>query len=108
MGDEDEPVVLLTPNSRIVGFAQQSSGFGQRVEHGLQIEGRSADYLEHVGCGGLLLQGLGKIAGALSQLVQEARVLDGDDCLIGEARDQLDLLVSERSNLLAENNDDTN
>ena len=28
----------------------------QRVEHGLQIEGRAADDLEHVGGGGLLLQ----------------------------------------------------
>src|SRR5215831_1242442 len=27
-----------------------------RSEHGLQLAGRAADHLEHVGCGGLLLQ----------------------------------------------------
>jgi hypothetical protein len=27
----------------------------ERIEHGLQIEGRAADDLEHVGGGGLLL-----------------------------------------------------
>ena len=33
-------------------------------------------------------------------LVEQARVLDGDDGLVGEALDQLDLLVGEGSNLL--------
>ena len=43
----------------------------------LQIEGRSADDLEHVGGGGLLLQ-------RFAQLVEQAGVLDGDDGLGGE------------------------
>ncbi len=30
--------------------------FGKRIEHRLQVEGRAADHLEHVGGGGLLLQ----------------------------------------------------
>ena len=64
--------------------------FDQRVEHRLQIEGRAADDLEHVGGGGLLLQ-------RLAQFVEQARVLDGDDRLGGEVRHQLDLLVSERA-----------
>ena len=34
--------------------------------------------------GGLLLQRLGKIIGALAQLVEQPRVLDGDDGLRGE------------------------
>ena len=66
----------------------------QRVQHGLQIEGRAADDLEHV-CGrGLLLQ-------QFAQLVEQARVLDGDDGLRGEVLDQLDLFIGERANLLA-------
>jgi hypothetical protein len=32
-----------------VGLAQPGSGFDQRIEHGLEIEGRAADDLEHVG-----------------------------------------------------------
>ena len=64
------------------------------IEHRLQIEGRAADHLEHVGGGGLLLQ-------RFAQLVEQARVLDGDDRLGGEVRHQLDLLVGERPHLLA-------
>ena len=64
------------------------------IEHRLQIEGRAADDLEHVGGGGLLLQQ------TLAQLVEQPRVLDGDDGLGCEVRDQLDLLVGERTHLM--------
>src|SRR5262249_11714982 len=63
-------------------------------EHGLQIEGRSADALEHVGGCGLLLE-------RLPQLIEQPRVLDGDDGLVGETLDQFDLLVGEQPHLLA-------
>jgi hypothetical protein len=43
----------------------------------LQIEGRAADQLEHIGRGGLLLQ-------RLAQLVEQAGIFNGDDCLGGE------------------------
>ena len=36
----------------------RAADFDQRIEHRLQIEGRAADDLEHVGGGGLLLQRL--------------------------------------------------
>ena len=78
----------------VVGGAQPGRRFHQRVEHRLQIEGRAADHLEHVGGGGLLLQ-------RFAQLVEQPRVLDGDDRLGGEILDQLDLLVGERADLLA-------
>jgi hypothetical protein len=42
----------------------------------------------------LLLQGLAQVVGALAQLIEQARVFDGDDGLTGKVRDQLDLLVS--------------
>ena len=58
----------------LIRLAQLGSRRSQRVEHGLQIERRAADDLEHVGGGGLLLQGF-------AQLVEQARVLDGDDGL---------------------------
>src|SRR5262245_9834168 len=72
---------------------QSCSRLDQSIEYLLQIEGRAADHLEHVGGGGLLLEGL-------SQLVEEARVLDRDDSLAGEVRDQLDLLIGEGTDLL--------
>ena len=70
--------------------------FHQRIEHRLQIEGRAADDLEHVGGRGLLLQGF-------TQFVEQSRVLDCDDGLVGEARDQCDLLVGKGTNLLTVN-----
>ena len=71
-----------------VRLAQPCGRLDQRVEHRLQIEGRAADDLEHVGGGGLLLQ-------RFAQLVEQPRVLDSDDGLGGEVLDQLDLLVGE-------------
>ena len=47
----------------------------------------------------------GKIVGALAKLVEQARVLDGDDGLGGEARHQLDLLVGEGAHLPVKNQD---
>ena len=83
---------------RYVRLAQPRRRLDQRIEHRLQIEGRAADDLEHVGGGGLLLQ-------RFAQLVEQAGVLDGDDGLGGEVRDQLDLLVGERPHLLAVDGD---
>ena len=75
------------------------------VEHRLQLARRAGDDLEHVGGRGLLLQRLGEIVGALAQLVEQPRILDGDDGLGGEVLHQLDLLVGERTHLLAVNAD---
>ena len=41
-----------------VGLAKARRRFDECVEHRLQIEGRAADHLEHVGGGGLLLQAI--------------------------------------------------
>jgi hypothetical protein len=63
------------------------------LQHRLEIEGRSADDLEHIGGGGLLLQ-------RFAQLVEQAGVLDRDDGLGSEVLDQLDLLVGEWADFL--------
>ena len=65
------------------------------LEHRLQIRPASCDDLQHLGGRGLLLQRLAEIVGALAQLVEQPRVLDGDDGLGGEVLHQLDLLVGE-------------
>src|SRR6266480_2227491 len=72
---------------RTFGRAQPGRRLDQRVEHGLQVEGRAADDLEHIGGGGMLLQ-------RFAQLVEQPCILDGDDGLVGESRDQLDLFRS--------------
>ena len=83
----------------ILRLAQAGGRRDQGVEHRLQIEGRAADDLEHVGGGGLLLQ-------RFAQLVEQPGVFDRDDGLCREIRDQLDLLVRERADLLAVNTKD--
>ena len=66
--------------------------FRQRVENRLQVEGRAADRLEHVGRRRLLLQRLAQFSRARLHLVEQADILDGDHRLVGEGLDQLDLL----------------
>ena len=90
-----------TNDARRIRFAQPRCRGNQRIEHLLQIERRATDDLEHVGGGGLLLEGYGEVVGALAQLVKQPRVLDGDDGLGGKVLHQFDLLVRERSHFCA-------
>jgi hypothetical protein len=46
-----------------------------------------------------------QLLGSLSQLVQQSRILDGDDCLRSKILHQRDLLVGEEANLLAKDSD---
>src|SRR5262249_22212608 len=76
----------------MVRFAKPRRRLRKCVEHRLQIEGRAADHLEHVGSGSLLLQ-------RFAQLAEQARVLDGDDGLLGEGCQKSDVILLERSHL---------
>src|SRR6516225_972524 len=50
-----EKPIFLADNCGLVGSAEPGSGFNKGLQHGLQIESRAADDLEHVGSSGLLL-----------------------------------------------------
>src|SRR5262245_14408433 len=76
-------------NVSYIGLANPGGRFDQRIKHRLQIERGAADELEHIGGGGLLLEGL-------AQFVEQPRILDRDHRLSGEIFNQLDLLVGER------------
>src|SRR5215471_7411282 len=71
------------------------------MEYWLRLEPRTTDNLENVGGGGLLLQ-------RLAQFVEQARVLDGDDRLGGEVRNELDLLVRKWPDFGAVDDEGTN
>ena len=58
--------------------------------------------LQHLRGRRLLLQRLGQFARARLHLVEQPHVLDRDHRLVGEGRDQLDLLVGERPHLRAD------
>src|SRR5262249_20418627 len=67
-------------DERSVGIAQPRRRPDKGTRHRLQVKSRAADDLQHVGGGGLLLQGF-------PQLVKQAGVLDGDDSLLREILD---------------------
>src|SRR5262249_40152113 len=68
--------VLGEPDGSPIRAAKASRRLGERVEHRLQIEGRAADDLEHVGGGSLLLQRFGELARACLHVVEQPHVLD--------------------------------
>src|SRR5258705_196199 len=80
----DEPLVCSTKSTSILD---------KRFENGLEVKDRTADDLEYLGRGGLLLQGLSEIAVALLHLLKQTRVLNGDDGLVGEGLQQLNLPI---------------
>jgi hypothetical protein len=49
---------LLPHNGRHVCVAKAGGRFNEHVEHGLKVEGRAANGLQHIGGGSLLLQRL--------------------------------------------------
>src|SRR5262245_63350363 len=69
---------------RTIGVTQPCGSLYEGIEHRLQIERRSADHLEHIGGGGLLLE-------AFAQLAKGTRVLDRDDGLLGDIWTWLDM-----------------
>src|SRR5262249_19694942 len=62
--------------------------FQHSFKYRLQLAGRTADHFQNVGGRCLLLQ-------RFAELVQQARVLDGDDRLGGEGLDERYLFVAE-------------
>src|SRR5262249_31179162 len=52
----NEYAAFPSTDHRLVSVAKLGSRLDQRIEHGLQVESRTADDLKHVGCGGLLLE----------------------------------------------------
>src|SRR6266567_1028347 len=72
-----------------------------RIEDWLEIRLRPADHAQDFTRRRLLLQRLGQVAVAFLQLLEEAHILDGDDGLVRECLEQLDLRIAERDCLHA-------
>src|SRR5215471_17219446 len=94
IGDLPEHVAILARYADHVGLAEPRCRFPKGIENRLQVKGRAADNLEHVGGGSLLLQ-------RLAQFVEQPGVLDGDNRLACKTLNQLDLFVGEEADLLA-------
>ena len=59
------------------GLADAGRLLQHGLKHGLKLAWRAADDLQDLGGRGLLLQRFTQIVGALTQLIEQARVLDG-------------------------------
>src|ERR1700730_2124800 len=88
-----QQLAVETEDIGSISPTQPNRALGHGLKDRLKIERRAADDLKHVGCGCLLLQSLRKVGGALAQFIEQSRVLDSDDRLGGEVRDQSNLLV---------------
>ena len=80
---------------------QVQSAADDGVEGRLRVGRRVTDDLENFRRRRLLLQRFAQVIRALTQLIEQPRILDGDNGLRGEVLDQLDLLLVERPHLLA-------
>src|SRR5215471_18089740 len=80
-----------------IRLAQTRGGCGNGIDDGLQVGCRLADDAEDLTCSRLLLKGFAK-------LIEQPRVLDGDDGLGGEVLHQFDLPAGEGAHLLAVDN----
>ena len=106
VGDRRAVDVLVLPvDEALVGAAQPHRALHEALEDRLEIERRAADDLQDLARRRLLLERLGEVAVARFQLLEEPDVLDGDDGLVGERLQQLDLLVRERPRLGARDGD---
>ena len=86
---------------RPISRAKPRCRFGQRSEHRLQIERGATDDPEDISSGGLLLQRFGELPRALLFRLEQPRVLDCDDGLVGERGHQFYLFPSKWIRLCA-------
>src|SRR6516225_10125534 len=82
-----QKLTIETADGRSISPTQPDRAFGNGFKHRLKVKRRAADDLQHFRRGGLLFQGFGEVGCALAQFVQQSRILNGDDGLIGKVLD---------------------
>ena len=87
-------VAVVHGKNAEAGAAEKRRLLKYRVEHRCQIAGRTVDHLEDFRCCRLSLQ-------RLPGLVEQPRILDGDDGLVCKALQQRELLLGERHGTVA-------
>src|SRR5262249_24485773 len=101
-GDELQSAAVPPKDIAKCGVANANRFLQHGCKYPLDFFRRARDSLEHFRCGCLLLKRLrevycafGEVDRALTQLVEQPRILDGDDCLSREILTQLDLFLGE-------------
>src|SRR4029077_12311650 len=88
--DETKETCVAKEQTTERSLAKRGRLLQHSLEHRLQLTRRAANNLEHIGGRRLLLK-------RFSQLVEQPRILYGDDGLGGEVLHQRDLLVGKRT-----------
>src|SRR6266700_45366 len=88
--------VVVLVDGTTVRARELSGARDDGLEHGLDIQGRAHRLADLTQCGELVHRA-GQLARARLQLLEQARVLDGNDGLVGKGLQQLDLLAREGS-----------
>ena len=103
----NKPIVfsIRAPNSRVACVTQARGILGNHIQNRLNVRRRAGDHAQDFARRGLLLQSFGQIAIARLQFLEQTSVLDGNDGLVGEGTNKLDLFFSKRltSRLLRKN-----
>ena len=107
-GHHSQELTIEAQDERPLGLAQPDRVLGQRLEDRLEVEGGPADHLEQLAGRRLLLEGHPQLAVARLQLGEQADVLDGDDGLVGEGLQELDVAVGEGAGFGARDDDRAN
>src|SRR6516165_6677911 len=101
-------LIVVAKDESKFGFTELQRINEDGLKYRLQLAGRRTDNAQYLrGCG-LLIQRFAEIIRAFPQLVEQPRVLDGDDGLGGEGLDQLDLFRREVPRLEALEGHDAN
>ena len=93
MSPRNHSVPLAESQHHIINPTNPRRALDDGVEHRLHVGRRAADDAEHLGRCRLMLQGLAQFCVALLQFFEQPHVLDGDDGLIGEGFEKLDLFI---------------
>src|SRR5262249_37531838 len=90
------------------GVAEPRRVLEHRLKNRLECARRTADQLEHLRRGGFVFQSLLPLPCSRLLGFEQPRVLDGDDGLVGESLEQLNLSVGKRADLSASNRNRAN
>src|SRR5262245_52380788 len=96
------------PQHHVIDPTNPRGALDDGIEHRLHVGGRTADDPEHLGCCGLMLQGLAQFCVALLDLFEQTNVLDGDHGLISESLEKSYLFVRKGLNFRAPNENRSN
>ena len=100
MSPHNHIIPLVESQHHVINPTNPGGAFDDGIEHRLHVGRRAADDTKHLGRCRLVLQGLAQFCVTVLSSLNKPHVLDGDDGLVGEGLEQLDLFFRKRTDLL--------